>query len=39
MTTAEILRQLQRVPDKADFAPYETACLPPASNATPSRPN
>ena len=27
MTTAEILRQLQRVPDKADFAPYETALL------------
>ena len=27
MTTAEILRQLQRVPDKADFAPYENALL------------
>lgn len=25
MTTEDILRQLQHVPDKADFAPYETA--------------
>ena len=27
MTTGEILRQLQHVPDKADFAPYEAALL------------
>ncbi len=27
MTTEEILRQLQHVPDKADFAPYKTALL------------
>jgi hypothetical protein len=27
MTSAEILQQLQRVPDQADFAPYEAALL------------
>jgi hypothetical protein len=27
MTVADILRQLQRVPDKADFAPYKAALL------------